>query len=122
MLRRNKNMATLTLVKLNLVVRRIHHYILTTRRHARIKHLVTVNMITRDANALNEPSVHASYSQRVEGPATMLVIGSANCLKNPFNALDQRTYPDFYFNITKSIDKTELKAKFQRMYKFNFGP
>ncbi|AES72118.2 putative naringenin-chalcone synthase [Medicago truncatula] len=50
-------------------------------------------------------------AQRAEGPATVLAIGTAN----PLNCVDQSTYPDFYFRITNSEHKTELKEKFQRM-------
>eukprot|EP00249_Psilotum_nudum_P017019 c26111_g1_i1 orf=207-1427(+) len=49
--------------------------------------------------------------ERSEGPATILAIGTAN----PTNMLEQSTYPDFYFNITKSNNMTELKEKFRRM-------
>ena len=52
-------------------------------------------------------------AQRAEGPATILAIGTAN----PPNCVDQSTYPDFYFRITNSEHKTELKEKFQRMCK-----
>ncbi|GAB2221780.1 hypothetical protein Droror1_Dr00012968 [Drosera rotundifolia] len=50
-------------------------------------------------------------SSRAEGPATILAIGTAV----PPNKVDQSTYPDYYFRITKSEHKTELKEKFQRM-------
>nr|AOA48564.1 chalcone synthase 2 [Morus notabilis] len=50
-------------------------------------------------------------AQRAEGPATIMAIGTAN----PPNCFDQRTYPDFYFRITNSEHKTELKEKFKRM-------
>ncbi|XP_027193184.1 chalcone synthase 1-like [Cicer arietinum] len=50
-------------------------------------------------------------AQRAEGPATILAIGTAN----PPNRIDQSTYPDFYFKITNSEHKIELKEKFQRM-------
>ncbi|KAJ1414945.1 Thiolase-like [Sesbania bispinosa] len=52
-------------------------------------------------------------AQRAEGPATILAIGTAN----PPNCVEQSTYPDYYFRITNSEHKTELKEKFQRMYK-----
>jgi hypothetical protein len=52
-------------------------------------------------------------AQRAEGPATILAIGTAN----PANCVEQSTYPDFYFKITNSEHKTELKEKFQRMCK-----
>ncbi|KAL8110911.1 chalcone synthase 9-like [Apium graveolens] len=50
-------------------------------------------------------------AQRAEGPATVLAIGTVT----PPNCFDQSTYPDFYFRITKSEDKTELKEKFKRI-------
>ncbi|KAJ1407281.1 Thiolase-like [Sesbania bispinosa] len=50
-------------------------------------------------------------AQRAQGPATIMAIGTAN----PPNCVDQSTYPDFYFRITNSEDKTELKEKFKRM-------
>nr|ABF59517.1 stilbene synthase [Bauhinia variegata] len=49
--------------------------------------------------------------QRAEGPATVLAIGTAN----PPNCIEQSTYADYYFKITKSEHKTELKEKFKRM-------
>jgi hypothetical protein len=56
-------------------------------------------------------------AQRAEGPATILAIGTAN----PANCVEQSTYPDFYFKITNSEHKTELKEKFQRMCKYFFS-
>ncbi|KAL2530224.1 Chalcone synthase [Forsythia ovata] len=50
-------------------------------------------------------------AQRAEGPASILAIGTAT----PLNCVDQSTYPDFYFRITNSEHKTELKEKFKRM-------
>ena len=50
-------------------------------------------------------------AQRAEGPATVMAIGTAT----PPNCVDQSTYPDYYFRITNSEDKTELKEKFKRM-------
>nr|WFG05983.1 chalcone synthase 2 [Henckelia pumila] len=50
-------------------------------------------------------------AQRAEGPATILAIGTAT----PANCVDQSTYPDYYFRITNSEHKTELKEKFTRM-------
>eukprot|EP00253_Pinus_taeda_P018203 PITA_18203 len=50
-------------------------------------------------------------AQRADGPATILAIGTAN----PPNAVDQSSYPDYYFRITNSEHMTELKHKFQRM-------
>lgn len=52
-------------------------------------------------------------AQRADGPATILAIGTAN----PPNAVDQSSYPDYYFRITNSEHMTELKHKFQRMCK-----
>ncbi|XP_006367319.1 chalcone synthase J [Solanum tuberosum] len=50
-------------------------------------------------------------AQRTVGPATVLAIGTAN----PLNCFDQSTYPDYYFRVTNSDDKIELKQKFKRM-------
>ncbi|CAL9058391.1 chalcone synthase 2-like [Musa acuminata AAA Group] len=50
-------------------------------------------------------------SQRAEGSATVLAIGTAT----PVNVLYQADYPDYYFRITKSEHLTELKEKFKRM-------
>ena len=50
-------------------------------------------------------------AQRAEGPATVMAIGTAT----PPNCVDQSTYPDYYFRITNSEHKTELKEKFKRM-------
>jgi len=55
-------------------------------------------------------------AQRAEGPATIMAIGTAN----PANCVEQSTYPDFYFKITNSEHKVELKEKFQRMCKYSF--
>ncbi|XP_009608771.1 chalcone synthase J-like isoform X1 [Nicotiana tomentosiformis] len=50
-------------------------------------------------------------AQRAEGPATVLAIGTAN----PPNCFDQSTSPDYFFRVTNSEHKTELKEKFKRM-------
>ncbi|XP_073110447.1 chalcone synthase-like [Elaeis guineensis] len=50
-------------------------------------------------------------AQRANGPATIMAIGTAN----PPHAVDQSTYPDFYFRITKNEHKVELKEKFKRI-------
>ncbi|KAB5564878.1 hypothetical protein DKX38_004932 [Salix brachista] len=50
-------------------------------------------------------------TQRAEGPATIMAIGTAT----PPNCVDQSTYADYYFRITNSEHKTELKEKFKRM-------
>lgn len=54
-------------------------------------------------------------AQRAEGPATVMAIGTST----PTNCVDQSAYPDYYFRITKSEHKTELKEKFKRMCKIN---
>ncbi|GLU04919.1 hypothetical protein SLE2022_220470 [Rubroshorea leprosula] len=43
--------------------------------------------------------------------ATIMAIGTAT----PTNRVDQSAYPDFYFRITNSEHKTELKDKFKRI-------
>nr|ABF59869.1 chalcone synthase [Lupinus luteus] len=50
-------------------------------------------------------------AQRAQGPATIMAIGTAT----PSNCVDQTTYPDYYFRVTNSEHKTELKHKFKRM-------
>nr|ABI79305.1 chalcone synthase [Pyrus communis] len=50
-------------------------------------------------------------AQRAEGPATVMAIGTST----PSNCVDQATYPDYYFRITNSEHRVELKEKFQRM-------
>ena len=55
-------------------------------------------------------------AQRAEGPATVMAIGTAT----PPNCVDQSTYPDYYFRITNSEHKTELKEKFKRMCKIYY--
>ncbi|CAJ1971935.1 unnamed protein product [Sphenostylis stenocarpa] len=52
-------------------------------------------------------------AQRTEGLATILAIGTAT----PPNCLLQNTYSDYYFRVTKSEHKTELKQKFDRICK-----
>ncbi|KAG5530972.1 hypothetical protein RHGRI_025801 [Rhododendron griersonianum] len=51
-------------------------------------------------------------AQRAEGPATIMAIGTST----PSNCVNQSTYPDYYFWITKSEHKTKLKEKFQRIW------
>ncbi|XP_074582432.1 chalcone synthase 2-like [Curcuma longa] len=50
-------------------------------------------------------------SQRAEGPAAVLAIGTAT----PPNVVYQVDYPDYYFRITRSEHLVELKEKFKRM-------
>ncbi|KAI8537698.1 hypothetical protein RHMOL_Rhmol09G0044700 [Rhododendron molle] len=50
-------------------------------------------------------------AQRVEGSATVMAIGTST----PQNCINQSMYPNYYFQITKSEHKTELKEKFQRV-------
>ncbi|XP_073109525.1 chalcone synthase-like [Elaeis guineensis] len=50
-------------------------------------------------------------AQRANGSATIMAIETAN----PPHAVDQSTYPDFYFRITKNEHKLELKEKFKRI-------
>nr|AFA53723.1 chalcone synthase [Vaccinium corymbosum] len=50
-------------------------------------------------------------AMRAEGPATVLAIGTAT----PAHCVEQATYPDYYFRVTNSEHKAELKEKFQRM-------
>ena len=55
-------------------------------------------------------------AQRAEGPATLMAIGTAT----PPNCVEQSTYPDYYFRITNSEHKTQLKEKFKRICKYFF--
>nr|AAW50922.1 polyketide synthase type III isoform 2 [Wachendorfia thyrsiflora] len=50
-------------------------------------------------------------AQRAQGPATVMAIGTAN----PDNIVDQSTYADYYFRVTNSENKPDLKKKFQRI-------
>ena len=52
-------------------------------------------------------------AQRASGTATILAIGTAT----PPNVFEQADYPDFYFRVTKSEHKTDLKEKLQRICK-----
>ncbi|KAJ4700794.1 Chalcone synthase [Melia azedarach] len=49
--------------------------------------------------------------QRSQGPATILAIGTAN----PPTCFYQVDYPDFFFRVTNSEHKTDLKHKFKRI-------
>lgn len=51
--------------------------------------------------------------EKPEGPASLFAIGTA---VPPF-VHEQSTYPDYYFDVTNSNHKTELKAKFKRICK-----
>ncbi|KAF7006141.1 hypothetical protein CFC21_021206 [Triticum aestivum] len=46
-------------------------------------------------------------SQRADGPAAVLAIGTAN----PPNCVSQEEYPDYYFRVAKSQHLTDLKQK-----------
>ncbi|CAM0913683.1 unnamed protein product [Alopecurus aequalis] len=50
-------------------------------------------------------------SQRADGPAAVLAIGTAN----PANCVSQEDFPDYYFRVTKSENLTDLKHKFRTM-------
>nr|AWX67437.1 chalcone synthase 3 [Salvia miltiorrhiza] len=52
-----------------------------------------------------------SRARRAEGPATVLAIGTAT----PPNCVEQSSFPDYYFRVTNSEHKTELKEKFMRI-------
>lgn len=59
-------------------------------------------------------------SQRADGPATVLAIGTAT----PPTVVYQSTYPNYYFRVTNSQHMTQLKHKFKQICKhrptFNF--
>ncbi|WJX62665.1 Chitin synthase, class 3 [Trifolium repens] len=50
-------------------------------------------------------------SQRANGPATILAIGTAT----PSNCIYQSDFTDYYFRVTKSEHMTQLKAKLKRI-------
>ncbi|XP_051200306.1 bisdemethoxycurcumin synthase [Lolium perenne] len=50
-------------------------------------------------------------SQRADGPAAVLAIGTAN----PPNCVSQEEYPDYYFRVTRSEHLTDLKQKLKTM-------
>ncbi|KAJ8455954.1 hypothetical protein OPV22_034870 [Ensete ventricosum] len=50
-------------------------------------------------------------AQKAQGPATIMAIGTAN----PPNLYEQTTYPDYYFRVTNSEHKQDLKHKFRRI-------
>ncbi|KAG6422256.1 hypothetical protein SASPL_118821 [Salvia splendens] len=50
-------------------------------------------------------------AQRASGPATVLAIGTAT----PPNYVEQSTFPDYYFRVTNSEHKVDLKNKFKRI-------
>lgn len=50
-------------------------------------------------------------SQRADGLAAVLAIGTAN----PPNCVTQEEFPDFYFRATNSDHLTALKDKFKRI-------
>ncbi|KAL2899629.1 Polyketide synthase 4 [Bienertia sinuspersici] len=54
-------------------------------------------------------------SQRAVGVACILGIGKAH----PPNFIYQKDYPDYYFRVTNSEDKVELKEKFKQILKEN---
>jgi len=70
----------------------------------------------REYSAYNN-KIYIHKSHRAEGPAFILAIGTAN----PPNCVEQSTYPDFYFRVTNSEHKTQLKEKFQRICKYSFN-
>ncbi|KMZ60473.1 Chalcone synthase [Zostera marina] len=50
-------------------------------------------------------------AQRAEGPATVLAMGTAN----PPQVLEQASYTDWHFRVTKSEHQVDLKKKIQRV-------
>ena len=80
---------------------------------ARVESLVSVNLVTMSAEMTVDLETFRK-TQRADGPASILAIGTAN----PPNAVDQSTYPDYYFRITSGEQNTDLKDKFKRICKF----
>lgn len=50
-------------------------------------------------------------TERSDGLANVLAIGTAN----PPNIIEQSTFADYYFRVTNSEHKVELKEKFRRV-------
>jgi len=77
---------------------------------ARVESLVSVNLVTMSAGMTVDLETFRK-TQRADGPASILAIGTAN----PPNAVYQSTYPDYYFRITSGEQNTDLKDKFKRI-------
>lgn len=56
------------------------------------------------------------HAQRANGPATVLAIGTAV----PLNCVDQSTFPDYFFRVTNSQHKADLKQKFKSICKIPY--
>ncbi|CAK7336224.1 unnamed protein product [Dovyalis caffra] len=84
-------------------------------RNSRVLKVLNINnfleLYGQEKNMVTVDEVRKA--QRAEGPATIMAIGTST----PPNCVDQSTYPDYYFRITNSEHKTELKEKFKRMCK-----
>ena len=52
-------------------------------------------------------------TQRADGPAAMLAIGTAN----PTNCVLQEEFPDYYFRVTNKEHLTDLKETFKKLCK-----
>jgi hypothetical protein len=50
-------------------------------------------------------------TQRADGPAAVLGIGTAN----PTNYVFQEEFPDYYFRVTKKEHLTDLKDTFKKL-------
>jgi chalcone synthase len=64
-----------------------------------------------------EQSIHQVKRDTLVG-ASILAIGTAN----PCNAVEQSEFPDFYFRITNSDHKKDLKDKFRRICTYLSSP
>ncbi|XP_060171421.1 chalcone synthase B [Lycium barbarum] len=58
-----------------------------------------------------ENGKQAFKSQKSEGPALVLAIGTAT----PSHWIDQSSYPDYYFRVTNSDHLVDLREKFRRI-------
>uniref|UniRef100_A0ACD6ALD1 Uncharacterized protein n=1 Tax=Avena sativa TaxID=4498 RepID=A0ACD6ALD1_AVESA len=68
-------------------------------------------MVSRAANNNNVREIRRS--QRADGLAAVLAIGTAN----PAHCVSQEDYPDYYFRVTKSEHLSDLKDTFKKLCK-----
>ena len=57
---------------------------------------------------------HHNRENKAGGLASVLALGTAN----PPNVVYQDTFADYFFRVTNSEDKVELKEKFKRVCKY----
>ncbi|CAO2141743.1 unnamed protein product [Urochloa humidicola] len=72
------------------------------------KHLYQLNYLRAVGS---KGRVYTSVRRRAMGMASILAIGTAN----PSNVMLQSAFPDFYFRVTNSHQKEQLKDRFRRI-------